>query len=79
MEKDGVIEKVTVSTEWVNSIVCVNKMGRDGKLKVRFCLDPHELNKNIKREQYYSKKIDEISPRLQGKKISSAVECKRKY
>lgn len=42
----GVLKKVEEPTEWVNSMVCVNK--RTGDL--RLCMDPKDLNANIKRE-----------------------------
>ncbi|XP_033114347.1 uncharacterized protein LOC117114765, partial [Anneissia japonica] len=48
MEKRGVIRKVDKPTDWVNSLVIVEK--RDGSL--RLCLDPRDLNKAIKREHH---------------------------
>jgi hypothetical protein len=49
------------------------------KNKVRLCLDPRDLNKNIKREHYYSKTIDEVLPLLHGKKYFSLVDTKKGY
>ena len=57
---------VTEPTEWVNSIVCHVTEKPDGSKKARFCLDPKDLNKNICREHYYSRTIDEILPLLHG-------------
>ena len=48
METMGVIEKVTHPTEWVNSIVVVEK--KNGSLRV--CLDPKDLNQAIQRSHY---------------------------
>ena len=45
LEKLDIIERVVAPTEWVNSIVAVEKS--DGSL--RLCLDPRELNKSIER------------------------------
>ena len=45
------ISPVTGPTDWVNSIVCNIKETPSGK-KVRLCLDPKDLNKNIRREHY---------------------------
>ena len=52
MIADGVISAVTQTTDWVNSIVCNIRETPEGKRKIRFCLDPKELNKNIRREHY---------------------------
>ena len=48
MLKDGIISPVTEPTDSVNSIVCNIKETVKGR-KVRLCLDPKELNKNIRR------------------------------
>ena len=44
----GIIEPVAGHTDWINSIVPVAKP--DGS--IRLCLDPKDLNKSIKRNQY---------------------------
>ena len=46
MLAEGIISPVTGPTDWVNSIVCNIKETPSGK-KVRLCLDPKDLNKNI--------------------------------
>ncbi len=48
MEADSVITKTEKPTDWVNSLVVVEK--RDKSL--RLCLDPGDLNKAIKREHF---------------------------
>ena len=53
MIADDVITKVEESTEWVNSIVCNIKGTSNGEKKICLCLDPKDLNKNIRREHYY--------------------------
>ena len=70
---------VTEPTEWVNSIVCQVTEKVDGTKKVRLCLDPKDLNKNIYREHYYSKTIDEILPLLHGAKKVSASDTNKGY
>ena len=45
MESQGIICKVTEPTEWVSSLVVVEKP--NGKLRI--CLDPKDLNKAIQR------------------------------
>ena len=46
-------------TEWTNSIVPVGKANDN----MRLCFDPKDLNKNIERNQYYTKAIDHLSGR----------------
>ena len=75
MLADGIITPVTEPTDWVNSIVCNITETKKGK-KVRLCLDPKDLNKNIKREHYYSRTIDEILPMLHNKKFFSVIDTK---
>ena len=79
MIEQGVIVPVTEPTEWVNSIVCHVTDKPDGGKKVRLCLDPKDLNKNIKREHYYSKTIDEILALLHGSKKISAGDTNKGY
>ena len=79
MKANDIITEVTEPTEWVNSIVCEIKKTTDGKRKVRICLDPTDLNKCIHREPYYTRTLDEIMPRLHGKKYFSVVDTKKGY
>ena len=58
--KEGIITEVHEHTEWINSIVPVMK--EDGSL--RLCLDPKDLNKAIKRNQWYARTLDDILPEL---------------
>ena len=54
--KEGIITEVHEHTEWINSIVPVMK--EDGSL--RLCLDSKDLNKAIKRNQWYARTLDDI-------------------
>ena len=76
---EDIILPVTEPTEWVYSIVCHVTEKPDGTKKVRLCLDPKDLNKNICREHYYSKTIDEILPLLHGAKKVSASDTNKGY
>ena len=69
--KQGILEPVTESTEWVNSYVIVEKdISMDSsnshspnhtvKKKLRICLDPKDLNEALEREPYYSRSVDEL-------------------
>ena len=79
MLAEDIIVPVTEPTEWVNSIVCHVTEKLDGTKKVRLCLDQKDLNKNICREYYYSKTIDEILPLLHGAKKVSASDTNKGY
>ena len=79
MIADDVITKVEKPTEWVNSVVCNIKETSNGEKKIRLCLDPKDLNKNIRREHYYTRNIDEHLPLLHGKKFFSVVDTKKGY
>ena len=71
----GIIEPVAGHTDWINSIVPVAKP--DGS--IRLCLDPKDLNRSIKRNQYYSKTIDEVSAELHDSRYFTVVDAKSGY
>lgn len=75
--ESGIISKEDRHTEWINSIVTVEKS--DGSL--RLCLDPKDLNNAIERNPYYSRKMDEIQAEI-GKargKLFTLVDVKSAY
>ena len=71
---DDVIVEVTEPTDWMNSIVCNIRESLDGKTNVRLCLDPKDLNNNIRRQHYYSRTIDELLPLFRGRKYFSVID-----
>jgi len=71
-----VIRKVDEPTEWVNSIVIVEKTNSN---KLRICLDPTNLNKAIKREHFQIPTIEEIMTRISGAQIFSKVDANSGY
>ena len=71
----GIIELVVGHMDSINSIVPVAKP--DGS--TRLCLDPKDLNKSIKRNQYYSKMIDEVSAKLHDSRYFTVVDAKSGY
>ena len=79
MIADDVITAVTEPTDWVNSIVCNVKETPNGGKKVRQCLNPKDLSKNISGEYYYTRAIHELLPPLNGKKFFSVVDTKKGY
>ena len=54
--REGITTEVHEHTEWINSIVPVMK--EDSGL--RLCLNPKDLNKAIKRNQWYARTLDDI-------------------
>ncbi|CAC5425393.1 unnamed protein product [Mytilus coruscus] len=76
MEDKEVIRKVDEPTDWVNSLVVVEKP-KTGKLRI--CLDPRNLNKAIKREHFALPTIEDITTRLTGAKYLSELDCNNGY
>ena len=79
MKKADIITVVTEPTEWVNSITPSITQDKNGKMKLRPCLDPKDLNENIRRAHYPTRTIDEILPFLHGKKIFTIIDTNKGY
>ena len=75
MEKNDIIDQVDEPSDWVNSMVIVKK--RDGKLRI--CLDPHDLNKAIKREHYPMQSAESIMADMAGAKYFSKLDASSGY
>ena len=77
MEQQKIIAKVPENhpTDWVNSMITVQKP--DGSLRI--CLDPRDLNKAIKREQYPLPTLEEITARIETAKFFSTIDAKSAY
>ena len=71
MEREGHITKVKTPTEWVNSMTVVAKGD-----KVRICLDPKDLNKQIKREHYPMRTVEQIVSEIPNAKVFSTLDAK---
>ena len=71
MEALGVIRKADEPTEWVSSLVVVQKLNG----KVRVCLDPRDLNKAIQREHYPMKTVEEVAAELSDAKVFSVLDA----
>ena len=63
----GVIKEVLEYTEWINSIIIV-PLKKPGS-SLRLCLDPKDLNKDIKSNRWYSRKIDDVLQELAKLKV----------
>ena len=69
--KEGIITEVHEHTEWINSVVPAMK--GDGSL--RLCLDPKDLNKAIKRNQWYARTLDDMLPELAQSKYFTVKDA----
>ncbi len=72
LETNKIISKVNKPTDWVQSLVIVEKP--NGSL--RLCLDPRDLNKVIKREHHLIPSAEDIISRLEGKKLFTVLDLK---
>ncbi|KAK2706792.1 hypothetical protein QYM36_014732 [Artemia franciscana] len=75
LKKLDIIERVVTPTEWVNSIVAVEKS--DGSL--RLCLDPRELNKSIQRPYYPMPTFEDIAAKIHGHNKFSKLDATSGY
>ena len=71
----GIISKVEEPTEWVNSIVIVEKQNGS----IRICLDPKDLNQAIKREHFPLQTADEIVADMAGAQYFSKLDASSGY
>ena len=69
------IVKVNEPTDWVNSITIVEK--KNGSLRI--CLDPQDLNKALKREQYSCPTVQDIAAKLHDARMFTVLGAKTGY
>ena len=69
--KQGIIEPVTETTEWVNSLVILEKKSGD----LRVCINPRSLNQGIQREHYPMRTVEDVAVCLAGKKVFSVLDA----
>ena len=72
--KEEVITPVTEPTNWVSSLVLVNKPD-----KLRICIDPQDLNKALLRPHYPLPTIEEVATRLSKAKVFSVLDAKNGF
>ena len=75
MEKLNVITKEESPTDWVSNIVIVERPNK----KIRICLDPHHLNKAVRRCHFQLPTLDEITSNLAGAKYFSKLDAKNGF
>ena len=76
MENDHIIAKVTEPTDWVNSLVVVEKP-KTGKLRI--CLDPKALNEAIRRPHYPMFTLDDVTSKLTNAMCFSILDITHAY
>ena len=75
MENLDVIEHVTEPSDWVNSLVVVEKP--NGQLRI--CLDPRHLNRAIKRQHLQLPTAEEIIAKMSGAKFFTKLDASSGY
>lgn len=75
MESLNIIQKFTEPTQWVSSLVVVEKP--NGKLRV--CLDPKDLNRAILRPHYPMKTLEDVLPQLSKARFFTKLDARSGY
>ena len=75
LTKGKVISPIQEPTDWVSSMIATKKP--DGN--IRLCIDPHHLNRALKRSHYPLPVIEEILPELSKAKVFSKVGLKEGF
>lgn len=70
----GVIEKVKEASPVVSNMVVVKRNG-----KIRVCLDPTNLNKNLLRRHFPMRTIDQIAARIVQAKWFTVLDCRKGF
>lgn len=74
MVTQKIITPVTKPTPAVSPMVVVKRNN-----KIRICIDPSEINKNLKRRHYPLNTIEEITARISGSKWFTLLDCRRGF
>ena len=79
MLQAGYIKPVHEATPWINSFVIVEGKDKLGKLKIRICLDPTNLNVAVVHEPWFSKTPDDIAHLLADAVIITTTDCTKGF
>ena len=74
----GVITEVREAIPWINSFVIVETV-KDGKKKLRICLDPKPLNKAIMHGPYITHTPDDVYHKLANAKYITVIDFKKSF
>jgi len=73
--KHNIISKVVEPKEWASNLVIIRKPDKT----LRLCINPSELNKSLKRENYLIPTFEEIRSKLINKKIFTILDKKKDF
>lgn len=76
MENLGVVKRVDEPTEWVSSMVAVEKRGTD---RLSICLDPSDLNKYKMREHYPLPTLEDITFKISSARYFRKLDAASGY
>ena len=79
MLQSGILKPVHQPTPWINSFVLVEGKDKLGKLKLRICLDPTNLNKAIVHEPYHFKTPENIAHLLADACVITVIDCRKGF
>lgn len=74
MVKQKVIREVTEATPAVSPMVVVKQHG-----KIRICIDPTDVNKNVLRRHYPLQTLEEIAAKIAGATVFTKLDCKKGF
>lgn len=75
MENLGIIIREEAPTDWVSSLVLVEKADK----KLRVCLDPHHLNKAVRRSHFQLPTLDEVASEMIGANYFSKLDANKGF
>ena len=79
MLQAGDIKPVHEAIPWINSFVIVKGKDKQGKLKIRTCLNPTNLNVAVICEPQFSKTPDDIAHMLADTVIITTTDCTKGF
>ena len=79
MLQAGLLKLVHQATPWINSFVLVEGKDKLGKLKLRICLDPTNLNKSIVCKLYHFKMPEDIAYLLADACVITVSDCRKGF
>ena len=73
----GILKSVHQATTWINSFVLEEGKDKLGKLTMRICLDPTNLNTAIVHEPYHFKTPEDIAHLLANACVITVSDCRK--
>ena len=77
MLQASALKPVYQATPWINSFFLVEGKDKLGKLKLRFCLEPTNLNESIVCEPYHFETPEDIAHLLAEACIITVCDCRK--